>query len=297
MNELKSPSKFTLGTVQLGMNYGMANQKGKPSQEEAFQVLDTAWDNGVRSLDTAVAYGDSEKIIGEYIREEQKPFFIASKFGLKGDNPKAQLLEQVEHTKKYLGSVDLYMFHSAEQLKVYGHQLEETLLNLKETGVTESLGASIYEEKDIETFLSYEWLSAIQMPMSILDTRIIESGLLDELQKRGVQVFVRSVFFQGLLCMEEIPEKYQFLYPCLQELKEVASAEQMSLKELAVAFIRDLPAVNSVVLGCETAQQVKDNSLMMNCKEISAQGKAQILGIGRRIPSERAMNIVLGREV
>lgn len=297
MSALRVPSKFTLGTVQLGMNYGMANQTGKPSREEAFEVLDTAWNVGVRSLDTAVAYGDSEKVIGEYLKESKKPYFVASKFSIKGENPREELLLQVEHTKKYLESVDLYMFHSAEQLSLYGRELEEELCSFQESGLTKSLGASIYEAKDIETVLQHDWLSAIQLPMSILDTRIIESGLLDELHKRGVQVFVRSVFFQGLLCMEKAPEKYHFLEPYLNELREVAKAEQMTLMELAISFIRDLPSVNSVVLGCESAKQVRTNSVMMNCKEISAKGKTQILEIGRRIPSERAMNIVLGREV
>ena len=295
MGEQKMISKFTLGTVQLGMNYGMANQKGQPSLEEAFEVLDTAWNVGVRSLDTAVAYGDSEKVIGKYLSEEKKPYFVASKFSLKSDDVEAQLKLQVDHTKQHLGNVDLYMFHSAEQLRTYGEKVEDSLLMLKDAGFTKSLGASIYEQRDIETVLSHEWLTAIQLPMSILDTRIIESGLLEELQKRKIQVLVRSVFFQGLLCMDKAPEKFEFMESYINELREVAKTEQMTLKELAISFIRDLPAVSSVVLGCESAAQVRDNSLMMACNEISTQGKKQILEIGRRIPSEKAMNIVLGR--
>lgn len=296
MSELKTPSKFTLGTVQLGLNYGMANTKGMPTKEEAFGVLDEAWNCNVRSLDTAVAYGESEQVIGEYLRKTGNPYFIASKFCLRGENAKKDLLRQVEHTKKHLQSVDLYMFHSAQELEKYGEQLEEPLRNLQQEGMTKQLGASIYELADIETFLKYEWLSAIQIPMSILDTRVVTSGLLTELKKRNVQVYVRSVFFQGLLCMDEIPEKYAFLTNYLGELREIAKSENMSLKEMAIAFIRDLQEVDSVVLGCESAMQVRDNSEIMKCAPISSSGRKQIMEIGRNIPIEKAMNIILARK-
>ena len=296
MGERKGPSKFTLGTVQLGMNYGMANTKGMPSREEAFGVLDEAWNSNVRSLDTAVAYGESERVIGEYLQKSGNPFFVASKFSLKGENPKEELLQQAELTKQHLQSVDLYMFHSAEQLERYGRELEKPLRNLQETGLTKQLGASVYEVADVETFLQYDWLSAIQIPMSILDTRVITSGLLAELKKRNVQVYVRSVFFQGLLCMDEVPEKYAFLASYLGELREIAKAENMSLKEMAIAFIRDLPEVDSVVLGCEKAEQVRENSRIMSCPSISEQGRNQITEIGKNVPIERAMNIILGKK-
>ena len=188
------------------------------------------------------------------------------------------------------------MFHSAEELKKFGRELEEPLRNLQQVGLTKQLGASVYEVADVENFLEYDWLSTIQIPMSILDTRVITSGLLAELKKRNVQVYIRSVFFQGLLCMDEVPEKYAFLANYVEQLREIAKAENMSLKEMSVAFIRDLPEVDSVVLGCETAEQVRENSKIMSCPSISEQGRKQIMEIGKNIPIEKAMNIILGRK-
>ena len=59
---------MTLGTVQLGMNYGIANQDGKPNEEKSFAILRTAIENGAASLDTARAYGDSEDVIGRFLK-------------------------------------------------------------------------------------------------------------------------------------------------------------------------------------------------------------------------------------
>ena len=71
-------SKFTLGTVQLGLDYGMANAVGKPSEEQAFGILDAAFEAGVNSLDTAVAYGTSEEVIGHYLKAKGPRFYVTS---------------------------------------------------------------------------------------------------------------------------------------------------------------------------------------------------------------------------
>ena len=78
-------SKMTLGTVQLGLNYGIANNEGKPDEEKAFTILDSALASGVKCLDTAAGYGDSEKVIGKYLAASAKvrsEISIVTKFKL-----------------------------------------------------------------------------------------------------------------------------------------------------------------------------------------------------------------------
>ena len=150
--------------------------------------------------------------------------------------------------------------------------------------------------EEIQEFLRYDWMKGIQVPMNILDGRIIESGLLEELSKRGVTVFVRSVFLQGLLCMDKSPERYAFLDPYIEELREVAREEKLSLKELSVAYIRDLPGVSALVLGCETVQQVRENARLLETKSLSEQGMSAIRQIAKRVPIEEAMDRIQGKK-
>ena len=60
-------SRFQLGTVQLGMTYGLGEDKEKPSLEKAMGILDAAMEQGINILDTANNYGDSEAIIGKWL--------------------------------------------------------------------------------------------------------------------------------------------------------------------------------------------------------------------------------------
>ena len=78
--------QLILGTVQLGLDYGINNDVGKPSVEKSFEILDYAFNNGISILDTANAYGDSEKIIGNYMKKTGNEFKISTKLSALNDN-------------------------------------------------------------------------------------------------------------------------------------------------------------------------------------------------------------------
>ncbi len=288
-------SKFTLGTVQLGVNYGMANSSGKPSEEQSFGILDTALANGVTSFDTASHYGDSEQVVGDWIKSGNKDAFTVSKFKLYSDDPLSELEEQIKNTENRLGKVGGYMYHDADQMRKWHNTVNDRLERMKEENNMLFCGSSVYTVEDVEDFLKIGNLTAIQIPMSALDTRIIERGLLKELHDKGVLVFVRSVFLQGMLCMDTPPEKFAFMKPSIDLLREVARAEDMSLLQLAVSFIRDLPEVTSLVLGCEKKEQVEANAKLIAGKALSESAVKEILEIGKKVPMGHCMDIITGK--
>ena len=78
-------SALSLGTVQLGLSYGINNADGKPSQETANAILNAALEGGINTLDTAGAYGDSEVVIGNWLKTvdpAKRPFIVTKAAGL-----------------------------------------------------------------------------------------------------------------------------------------------------------------------------------------------------------------------
>ncbi len=57
-------NRFVLGTAQIGMQYGIANTTGKPDLINAETIIKEAWNGGIQEFDTAQAYGESEKVLG-----------------------------------------------------------------------------------------------------------------------------------------------------------------------------------------------------------------------------------------
>ena len=288
-------SKFMLGTVQLGINYGMANSTGKPSEEAAFEILDTALESGVTAFDTAVHYGSSEEVVGNWLRARKVKPVVVSKFKLRSEQPLEELEEEIQGTLKRLPVVSGYLYHDADQMRRWHPTVIGRLERMKAKNQMDFIGSSVYTAQDVEDFLQLDGLGAIQIPMSVLDTRIVRAGLLKELKKKGVLVFVRSVFLQGMLCMPEPPEKFAFMKPSIDRMREVAKSEGMTLEQLAVSFIRDLPEVDSLVIGCETPAQVRSNAELIGGKALSDAAVREILEIGKTVPMEHCMDVITGK--
>ena len=280
-------SPMTLGTVQLGMNYGIANEAGKPSEEKSFSILRTALAGGITALDTARAYGDSELVIGRFLKSWQgkQPAIITKVPALKGDNPKELekfATESVEQSLERLGvnKLESVMLHGAKDPIIHGKACADAVKALISHGYTDKVGVSVYTAEDVAGMLQYDIFSLTQVPMSIFDQRLIAGGWIDKLKQRDYTVYVRSVFLQGLFFLD--PEKMtdpillQHAAPKLRLLRQIAEKENMTLSQLAIAFIRDLPGVTSLVLGADTPAQVQENLNQFATAPLSESVMAQL---------------------
>ncbi|MBQ4115874.1 MAG: aldo/keto reductase, partial [Clostridia bacterium] len=103
--------------------------------------------------------------------------------------------------------------------------------------------------------------------------RLIASGMTDKLYERKITTFVRSVFLQGLFFLEPDtvtdPILLEHAVPKIKLLRECAERENMSVAQLAIAYMRSIKGVTSLVLGADTAEQVKMNADYFNTKAIS----------------------------
>ena len=263
-------SPMTLGTVQLGMNYGIANCDGKPSEEKSFSILRAALEKGVTTLDTARAYGNSEEVIGNFLKtwEGPAPHIITKIRKLQGTTPKELeqfATESVEASLKDLGvsRVDGIMLHGATDPAIHGKACADAVKALIDHGYTDRVGVSVYTARDICSMLQYDVFSMTQAPMSIFDQRLLQDGSIAALQERGYTVFVRSVFLQGLFFLD--PDKITdpilqtHAAPKIRLLRRIAGELNISVAQLAIAFMRDQPGVSSLVLGADTPEQVTEN--------------------------------------
>lgn len=284
-------SSMTLGTVQLGLPYGVANRIGQPSVSESHAILDEALRGGVACLDTARTYGSAEEIIGSYLRTSllfSRPT-IVTKFALNakvtGKKIERAIIKSVETSLKQLqsNSLDVAMLHHAGDLLHWGPQIMTACRLLIRNGYAKKTGVSLGAESAetfwrIWTYVKDPIFEVIQVPVNVLDQRLIQSGALRELTRAGKIVFARSVFLQGLLHLhpEKLPAQLQEARPALERLRRLADREGMSVAQLAVSYVRDLPGVHSLVIGAETTEQVRRNLVLMEGPPIGEDTRAEI---------------------
>ncbi|WEI22834.1 aldo/keto reductase [Acinetobacter bereziniae] len=127
--------KLELGTVQFGLDYGVNNVSGRISDIEARNIIDYAYENSILTLDTAMAYGQSEEVLGNL---DVSKFKVISKIGAVGpENVKSTVENMIQSSTERLRVNKLYglLLHRPDDLhSLYGNELYETLWKLKKKG-------------------------------------------------------------------------------------------------------------------------------------------------------------------
>ncbi len=146
------------------------------------------------------------------------------------------------------------------------------LENLVARGLIGLPGVSVYTGADLDKMLQYDLFRACQIPINILDQRLIRSGHLTRLAQQDIIVFARSVFLQGLFFKDpaSLPENLAAAAPYLARLRVLAGREKISLAQLAISFVRDLTGISSLVIGAESKAQVEENARLCAGPALSA---------------------------
>lgn len=279
-------SVLSLGTVQLGMNYGIHNQNGQPSTETAFSILDCAVRNGVNALDTAAAYGNSEDVIGAWLKsrkDAEHPFVMTKAKTLDHSSLTAlreSLLSQVEQSKARLGlaQLPLLMLHNCEDYLEDRDNVSLVFQELKDAGHIRFSGISAYSHHDYGV-IADSGFDATQIPLNIFDWGQIENGGLQRLKDSGMMIFVRSVYLQGLVFQDpdKLPPHMAFCRDTLVKFRALCREYRLSPAALALSYALSLPGVTSLVLGSETVEQVVQNvQLLDQAVELTGEQMAQI---------------------
>ncbi|MFP7736415.1 aldo/keto reductase, partial [Priestia aryabhattai] len=106
----------------------------------------------------------------------------------------------------------------------------------------------------------------IQIPINIFDQRLIRTNLLNKLYKSNIEIYARSIYLQGLLLMPpcELPDNLKDAKMYLEHLEVIAKKEGLSIMEIALLYIRDLPEIVKIIIGCETMEQLIYNLRIIN---------------------------------
>ena len=121
------------------------------------------------------------------------------------------------------------------------------------------IGISIYDYKDIEEALSFHKPDIIQIPLSILDTRLFRDGTLYDLISNDIIIHIRSVFLQGLFYLSEwqIKNKFPDVFSPMNQLKIIANKAGITISELSLLWVSSLNFNGKIIIGVDSLDQLK----------------------------------------
>ena len=253
--------RLALGTVQFGIPYGIANSRGQVSLDDARDIIKRCRGAGINTIDTAIAYGDSELCLGKVGVED---FNIVTKIPHIPDSIidiEEWVISQVTHSIQRLNIKSLYavMLHSPDQLlSKNGIEILHALYNIRERGLTKKIGISCYSVDELEGLFELGSFDIIQIPFNLIDKRLIDSGWLKKLKQKEIEVHTRSSFMQGLLLMpkKEIPKKFEKWNDIWDRWHDWLENNSVSNIEACLSYCLSVSQIDRVVIGVDTPSQL-----------------------------------------
>lgn len=261
--------ELCLGTVQFGMDYGVFNQK-KKDVEYCVNCLDYATQNGIMAIDTAKAYGIAEEVTGEFLRKktiQRDKLFVSTKLlpNILDDYEEKDFRKVISENLKAslktlnLDYVDAYFLHSSR----YAHRSDilDALTCVKEEGLAKSVGVSVYYPDEALACFDNSNVEYMQMPYSIFDHRMKESGIFDHSALNRCKIDTRTTFIKGLIRLDvnEIPEHLSKAKPILTKLDKICNETGYSRIELAIGYVKRQSRINHLVFGIRDMEQLKED--------------------------------------
>ena len=132
---------------------------------------------------------------------------------------------------------------------------------LKSKGLVEKIGFSVYSGEQIDKLLDLYDFEMIQVPVNVLDQRLIKGGELKKLRNKGIEVHARSIFLQGLLLMEpdNLHSFFDPIKPVINKYRSFIISRGLTPVEGAINFVASVPEIDYIIVGVNTVEQLKAN--------------------------------------
>ena len=253
--------RLSLGTAQWGARYGITNAKGELSDTDVADIVTAALERGIRDADTHrttnphQGYGRAQS----RLRPWADDFAVTTKVfgGAAADLPVGEQLAES------LGDLRLTQVHAClvhDWYDLTNHEAKAVANGLREaqqSGRVARVGISAYEVRDLERACEIFGadLGAVQVPASVLDQRLVGSGVVDLLRSMGTEIQVRSIFLQGLLLDPTSPVLLA-QHPAVTGFHRRCTERGVTPLDASLSFVRSLDWVDVVVVGVTSAAEL-----------------------------------------
>jgi len=267
--------RIALGTAQFGIDYGINNKTGIVPEKEVHNILNFALENNINFLDTASAYGTSEKVIGSF--PDRKNFNIISKFSnCKISEIKNLLQSTLDNLKT--DSIYGYLFHSFKDFK-NNPELLQVLKEIQSTGIIKKIGFSLYITSELDFLLDNNVeFETLQIPYNVFDRRF--EKYFDRLKSKNIEIHLRSIYLQGLIFKkpDELNSYFKDFKKSLMDFDKISHNLNATKQEIALNFCLSNGFADKVIIGVDNFNHVRETIRAMEKLETINKSK-EILDI------------------
>ncbi len=216
MRKSEYPLRLGCGLIGIGREWGHV-KSDVPSEAEAFDFLEHAYELGIDFFDTAPSYGMSEERFGKFLEnlpaEERIKITIATKFGehwntdthtAYTDHSYEALIRSLEQSLERLGSIDILQLHKTSPAVLRSDDFVRALEYVQQLGIT-TFGASVSDMESAEIVLNSPTFSVMQLPFNTSNTVFLP--IIRAAKEKGKTILINRPFAMGALMHDDEQDK------------------------------------------------------------------------------------------
>ncbi len=262
-------SEISLGTVQLGLPYGVPDKDGNlPSLTEAqsLAILDRAYAEGVNFLDTARNYGNSEAIIGRSLKRRQEEVVVATKLEalspeMTDDEMAKAIRQSIEQSRRALDreTIDLLQVHNAAEALLDREVILDLLAQARHREWIRYQGVTTYGVSAPEKAIEQGYWDTVQVEFNLFNQQV--KPIFDLAAEHQAGLIIRSAMLKGAMTAteEDTPEPLKELHRRAQQLPDFFERRGLPIPQLALLYVLSHPAVSTVLTGVISIEQLLQN--------------------------------------
>lgn len=286
---------------------GASNWVGA-QEDESMAALRRAIDLGVRFIDTARGYGESERIVGQVVRDHPGEVLVATKVppkngmfpapaGLHPDEafPGEHIRSSLEESLRVSGleAFDVFQFHVWSDEWIGRGEWLDTVSNLKQEGKIRCFGVSIndYQPERALELVKTGVVDTVQVIYNAFHQQP-EEQLLPACQEHGVGVIVRVALDEGgltgrITAESSFPEgDFRNAYFASDRKAQVErrvgaltrdlGIDPDQIADVALRYVLDSPVVSTVIAGMRSVRNVERNCATSDGRRLTPEQRAVI---------------------
>lgn len=214
----------------------------------------------ITEIDIAENYIGAKEILALILKINN--FEISTKIEFQGRNPD-EIISSLLNTLGTLGKNSFHTIYIHDWMSLTNSQKCNSLefLNMvRLIGITEKIGISIYELKDLEGLVSK--VDFIQAPLNYFNRDFLKSDVVNDLINKGTKFSARSIFHQGTLLANDVSLRIK--YPAIQEFESYCKSRKLSRLEGALSIYDSQEIFSKLVVGVDSELRLLE---ILNCKK------------------------------
>lgn len=239
-----------LGTANFGSKYGL--DKKIVNKSDLSEIINTASSFKLLTIDTSFEYINSHQNLKKVIDDKMN---INTKIFLNADSSfvsvKKKIIDFNTNSPSKINSLLLHEQNDALQIKNI-----ELLQKLKAERVISKIGVSVYDLPVLKNILKLWTPDIVQIPVNPFNHDFLSKNLLEELKRKNIITYARSIFLQGMLLKKynSLANKHK---KDLEDWFNFCNSKSIHPVKACLDFCKSIKGINFLIIGVQNAVELK----------------------------------------